>query len=164
MHIYSDRNYRFACRPESFWEAADRTDAFQTWWPWLTSFRADGLAQGAVWECVVQPPLPYEVRFSLRLDRVEQPTTIVTDVSGDIVGRACLDIARAAPGCHVRLRSDLAPRNRVLRLAATLARPVAVFGHDWVLDTGARQFQQRALLASPADGSISSALRLRRRS
>jgi hypothetical protein len=28
---------------------------------------------------------------------------------------------------------------------ARVAQPVVTFGHDWVLDTGARQFRSRAL-------------------
>jgi hypothetical protein len=47
-------------------------------------------------------------------------------------------------GCEARLQSRLVPANQVLRAIATLARPVARFGHDWVLDTGLRQFRSRA--------------------
>lgn len=46
-------------------------------------------------------------------------------------------------GCELRLRSALSPQNRVLRLVTLGARPVARFGHDWVLDSGVRQFRRR---------------------
>lgn len=154
MQISSDRSYQFACSPDTFWQAAARTDTFRTWWPWLKTFQAAGLIAGDSWQCVVQPPLPYEVRFDLLLQKVTRPTTITARVTGDIVGVAGLDIAESATGCHVRLRSRLAPQNRVLRLVATVARPVAVYGHDWVLDAGARQFYQRALPTSPAQDAV----------
>jgi hypothetical protein len=51
----------------------------------------------------------------------------------------------AGNGCRVRLRSTLVPANRTLRTVARLSRPVAQFGHAWVIDTGARQFGDRAL-------------------
>jgi hypothetical protein len=38
----------------------------------------------------------------------------------------------------------------MLRAISRLARPVAAFGHDWVLDTGFRQFSARAIGADVA--------------
>ena len=35
--------------------------------------------------------------------------------------------------------------NTALRLVSRFAGPVARFGHDWVLDSGARQFIARAV-------------------
>jgi hypothetical protein len=145
VEIASDRRYHFGCSPESFWLAAGRTDAYQSWWPWLKVLRADGLSQGSSWRCVVQPPLPYVVRFNLRFETVERCRAIEVRVTGDIVGRASLDVTPSGEGCDIRLRSDLAPHNPALRLVAKVAKPIAVYGHDWVLDTGARQFQEHAL-------------------
>jgi hypothetical protein len=39
----------------------------------------------------------------------------------------------------------LAPGNLTLRLMSRVAAPIARFGHDWVLDSGARQFIARAV-------------------
>jgi hypothetical protein len=41
--------------------------------------------------------------------------------------------------------SHLEPGNSLLRAVARLAAPVVRYGHDWVLDTGARQFIDRAV-------------------
>jgi hypothetical protein len=41
--------------------------------------------------------------------------------------------------------SGLAPANALLRVLATVGRPIARYGHDWVLDVGAGQFASRAL-------------------
>ena len=38
-----------------------------------------------------------------------------------------------------------APGNTALRLVSRFAAPIARFGHDWVLDSGARQFIARAV-------------------
>jgi hypothetical protein len=37
----------------------------------------------------------------------------------------------------------------MLKTVARLARPMAQFGHDWVLDTGARQFRSHAFPGHP---------------
>ena len=51
----------------------------------------------------------------------------------------------AAGGCIATLHSSLAPGNTALRLVSRFAGPIARFGHDWVLDSGARQFIARAV-------------------
>ena len=98
---------------------------------------------------MVQPPLPYALRFDLRLVTVEAPTLAVARLDGDIVGDARLVVTETDGGADARLVSDLAPGNRMLRAVAGLARPLARYGHDWVLDTGARQFRQHALAPEP---------------
>ena len=51
---------------------------------------------------------------------------------------------RTDDGCEIRLRSELGPDSRVLRVVAATARPLVNFGHNWVLDTGAQQFAEHA--------------------
>jgi len=101
------------------------------------------LAAGEVWLCEVQPPLPYALRFRVRLDEVEPARLVRATVDGDIVGSAHLELTDRPEGCRARLTSELAPRHRVLRAVARVAAPVARYGHDWVLDTGAGQFVRR---------------------
>jgi uncharacterized protein YndB with AHSA1/START domain len=145
MLVASDRRYHFGVRPEEFWSVIADTAAYQTWWPWLRLFDGPALEVGAAWRCLVQPPLPYRVRFTLDLEQVEVPELVVVSARGDITGTARLEVSPNASGTHVRLLSHLRPSNRVLRGASYLAYPMVRFGHDWVLDTGARQFRNRAL-------------------
>lgn len=111
----------------------------------MRRFDAGALAVGETWRCAVAPPVPYIVRFSLHLTQVTKPRQVAVTVSGDIVGSADLTIAKSGSGCAVRLQSDLSPANVILRGVMVAARPVAQFGHDWVLDTGARQFYRFAI-------------------
>jgi len=85
-----------------------RVEDYRSWWPWLRHFDGGGLAAGSTWVAVVQPPLPYRLRFELHLV------------------------------------SELTPTNAVLRAVSQFAAPVARFGHEWVLDTGLRQFRASA--------------------
>ena len=49
------------------------------------------------------------------------------------------------------LHSSLAPGNSALRLISRVAAPLARYGHDWVLDSGARQFIARSVMPVPGD-------------
>lgn len=145
MELCSDRRFVFAATPDELWSAFGATDRYQRWWPWLTSFDADQLAAGSEWRCAVKPPLPYTLRFTVHLHDVVATRRIAATVSGDIAGAAELDVLARDGGSEVRLVSTLAPSRRAFAVVASMAGPLARRGHDWVLDTGARQFGERAL-------------------
>jgi hypothetical protein len=91
----------------------------------------------------VQPPLPYSLTFDITIDEVVPHERVTASITGEIVGTAELRLAPDGDGgCTARLRSRLAPASRFLQGVALVARPVVTLGHDWVLDTGARQFRQ----------------------
>ncbi len=133
-----------AMQPAELWERISAVDDYRIWWPWLREFDGRALDNGDVWRCTVQPPLPYTVRFCLAIGEVVAEQSVSATITGDIVGTARLGIVPATDGCVVRLVSSIAPDNRVLRIVAAAALPLARGGHNWVLDTGARQFTERA--------------------
>jgi hypothetical protein len=149
VQVRSDRWYDLPASRASVWAAFASTDRFRAWWPWLVEFDGDGLTVGRRWACAVSPPLPYVVRFTLDLVEVAPHRSVTAEVRGDVVGDARLDIEDHPGGCRLHLVSDLAPGNAALQVIATAARPVVRRGHDWVLDTGARQFVDRALRPDP---------------
>ena len=146
--IRSDRRFQFSCSRSELWETIVHTDQYRLWWPWLRKLDApDGFVEGSEWLCVVQPPLPYRLQFTIALDEVESPTRARATISGDIRGTAELLVTETEGGCEARMVSDLGPASPVLRAFAQVARPLVAWGHDWVLDQGARQF--RASLRDP---------------
>ena len=145
MDVRSDRRYRFEVPPGVLWPALTRVDQYRTWWPWLRGFEGAAFGPGARWTCVVQPPLPYSLRFTIALEEVVPERLATAVIDGDITGTARLEVAALEDGSEARLVSALAPANPLLRAIAAVARPVAQLGHDWVLDTGLRQFRSRAL-------------------
>ena len=145
MEVRSDRRWRFGVDPPTLWAALTDTGEYRTWWPWLARLDADAFEAGAQWRCAVQPPVPYLLRFGIRLDVVEPPHLAVATIDGDITGTATLTVVADGDGSEARLVSHLAPANAFLRGVARFAAPVVRFGHDWVLDTGAGQFRRRAL-------------------
>jgi hypothetical protein len=143
VEIHSDRSYRFPSPRDEVWEAIAAVQRYRHWWPWLRGFDGGGLEPGATWHCLVQPPLPYRVRFAVTIEEVDPPCLVTAAVTGDVVGRARLELTDGGRGSYARLVSALAPGNGALRAFAAVARPLVRRGHDWVLDTGARQFAAR---------------------
>ena len=145
MELASDRRWCFDAPPSAVWAALAATSEYRTWWPWLTSFDAVGLVAGARWQCTVRPPLRYSVRFAIDLEQVEPSRLLTARVSGDITGRARVDITGCGERSEIRLVSLLTPARRSMALLTALAGPIARRSHDWVLDTGARQFAAHAV-------------------
>jgi len=136
----TDRRYPLPLSPEDLWDTISQLDDYKRWWPWLRRFDGTHLASGHTWRCAVRPPLPYVVRFDVALEEVVAPHTVRASISGDVVGTARLEITGQSGGCEARLVSSLEPGNRLLKAMARIAAPVVRQGHDWVLDSGARQF------------------------
>ncbi len=143
----SDRGWSFDVDVDRLWDRFTTVEQYVEWWPWLRSFDpADGFRTGACWRCVVAPPLPYVVRFTVQLDRIDEGRRVDATVRGDVRGGAVLTVdGDGDGGSTARLRSELAPANPVLRSVGRVARPMVEWGHDWVLDQGLRQFVAAAL-------------------
>lgn len=144
VRFHTDRRYHLPLSPAELWDSVSRVDDYQVWWPWLRGFDGSRLASDEVWACHVQPPLPYWVRFEVTLGEVRAPHTVHASIRGDVRGEAHLEIREHLVGSEARLVSDLEPGNPLLRAVARLAAPMVRYGHDWVLDTGAKQFLDRA--------------------
>lgn len=143
--ITTVHRYELPLAREEVWSLISQVSEYRTWWPWLRAFDAAALASNEEWRCEVQPPVPYLVRFRVSIGDVEPAVLVRAGVSGDVVGVATLTLSDTDTGCTARLDSSLAPGNKALRLVSRFAGPVARFGHDWVLDSGARQFITRAV-------------------
>jgi uncharacterized protein YndB with AHSA1/START domain len=145
VDIRSDRRYQFDVERASVWAIITCPERYRQWWPWLHEFDGSALSEGERWRCGVKPPLPYTLRFEVILTEVVDNNVVRARIEGDITGWAQLTASDHDSGCELRLTSELSPASGTLRLVARIARPVATFGHDWVLDTGARQFRGVAL-------------------
>lgn len=146
MIIRSERTYLFPVDPPTLWSRLARVDQYPTWWPWLRNFDARQLGTGQVWTCTVKPPIPWSVTIRVRITDAVEPTHVEAEVEGEVTGSGHLDITAHPDGSRLHLATSLAPSSPVLRAAGLLAAPISRFGHDWVLDAGARQF--RAHLSS----------------
>jgi uncharacterized protein YndB with AHSA1/START domain len=143
--ITTEHRYDLPLPREDVWTLISEVSSYRHWWPWLRAFEAAALAEGEEWRCEVQPPVPYAVRFRVVIGHVEAPRLVCADISGDVVGHATLQLDEGISGCTATLQSSLAPGNTTLQVISRFAAPIARFGHDWVLDSGARQFIARAV-------------------
>jgi uncharacterized protein YndB with AHSA1/START domain len=143
--ITTVHRYELPLPREEAWGLISDVSNYRNWWPWLRAFDGAALAPGEEWRCEVQPPVPYLVRFRVVIEEVETALRVRARVVGDVVGAATLLLDDAAGGCTATLDSTLAPGNTALRMVSRFTAPIARFGHDWVLDSGARQFIARAV-------------------
>lgn len=140
MRIRSDRLYRLPIPRHEIWRRITVVDNYQTWWPWLRDLDAAKLAAGEVWQCTLQPPMPYAIRCGIHFETVVDHTLIAALITGDLVGRARIELLDRPPGTQVRVLSELAARDWSIRLVARALPTLARRAHDWILDTGARRF------------------------
>ena len=148
VRIHSDRRYEFAASREELWSAFAQVDQYRLWWPWLSDFEGEAIEPGQTWRCTVRPQLPYKVSFRVTILDVTPAQWVSAGIDGDIVGNAELNLLSRPAGCVARLESHLAPGSLLLQSMALLAQPVVTMGHNWVLDSGARQFREHCDLVS----------------
>jgi hypothetical protein len=152
VQIRSDRTFVFGAPRPAVWHSLGSVDAYTTWWPWLRRLEAPAFAAGATWRCTIQPPVPYVIRCSIRLDELNPSRMVAATVTGDINGEARVELEDDPAGTRVRLVSRLAPSGRWTALVARLAPHVARWGHDRVIETAADQFA--AALPRPTDDAL----------
>lgn len=142
--LTSDRRYVFHASRADVWSALARVDAYRSWWPWLDRFDGAELRPGAEWRCAVRSPLRRTLRFTIALVDIDPRHRIAARLDGDLVGSAEVTIRDLPPphggAVEVRLTSELVPHDAVVAMTTRLARPVAGWAHDTVVDRGARQF------------------------
>ena len=149
-----DRTWQFPVASQELWDAATSLDRFPEWWRWLRTLEVDGaeqgLAAGTTARCVIAPPLPYAVRVTIDVERVVAGSLVEARVGGDLDGSARLEVGEHRSGdATARLSWHLYVRRPLLEMLARTARPVLVWGHEWVVANGVSQFGERALGAAP---------------
>lgn len=136
--------FDFDVAPCDLWDALERVDRFESWWPWLHDFTLDGagLAKGSVLRGVVDPPLPYRMRLEVELVRCHRPRSIDAIVRGDLKGEAWLRLDPAPGGVRVEAAWTVEMMQRPMRVANRVARPLLLWGHDRVVDITVAGFRR----------------------
>jgi hypothetical protein len=140
----------FPVPPERLWAVVADTGDYQKWWSWLRVLEGD-LVEGTTARCEIRSPLPYSLRFTVSLAEVVPSRLVRADIDGDLRGPARLELDRHPDGVEARLVWEVELTRRLLRNAASVARPAMEWGHDWVVRNGVEQFCRRALGVSRVD-------------
>jgi hypothetical protein len=149
--IRSDRIYHFPMARSELWRLLGNVESYPDWWPWMKEFDAKRLRQGELWRCTIQPPLPYTLQGQVRLAVVIEPELIEAELTGDIAGWATLAFLEDGDHTQIRLHTELSASSAAIRVTSRTFPSLARWGHDWVLDTAARQLM--AALALDKRGS-----------
>jgi hypothetical protein len=148
-----DRSWHFSVTPGELWSTLSHTERYREWWPWLRSFAVDGengahpdaLATGRVARVVIQAPLPYQLRCTVRVADAVRNERLVTSVDGDLHGPARLELRPEDGGTEARLTWELELRAPLLRTLAIFGRPAMAWAHDRIVERGLVQFEGHAL-------------------
>jgi hypothetical protein len=147
--FHFDRSWHFGVTPDELWATLSQTDRYREWWPWLREFTIDGtgdaLVDGAVARLVVQAPLPYKLRCTIRVEDAVVDQRLVTQVDGDLAGPARLELQAVDGGTEARLAWELELQAPLLRTMGILGRPAMAWAHDRIVERGLAQFEVHAL-------------------
>ena len=138
------RSFHLEAPPEVVWEAIEHSERFELWWGWLESFHVEGpgLTAGAVLHGVVAPPVPYRMRLEVVLDECTRPSHIEATVHGDLEGQAKLTLDADGRGTRAEVSWTIEMTQRAMRVAARVARPLLVWGHDRVVEMTVASFRR----------------------
>jgi uncharacterized protein YndB with AHSA1/START domain len=136
-----DRRFDFALTRDEVWSRLTRTEDFPRWWPWLRRIEGDGFVEGGTTRIAVAAPVPWVLRLELRVTDLVEGESVDVDVSGDLSGTASLSVAATAGGSTARMAWSVSPSSPALRLATRMTYPLVVFGQNWVVNAGLRQFR-----------------------
>jgi hypothetical protein len=144
--------FLFPLTPDELWQCIARFDRFESWWPWLRSFSADGdgLLTGNTLHAVVAPPVPVQLRLDVHLRACDRPRLVAAAISGDLRGSALLRFADVNGGTRATADWSLETTTAALRLTTRVAYPVMRWGHDRVVEMAVAGFRRKALPESYA--------------
>lgn len=145
------RSFHFDVPPSALWEALSEPQRFESWCGWLGELRVegDGLVDGAVLTGLVSPPVPYQMRVTVHLDRCTAPRQIDASVEGDLRGSARLVLHPHDRGTAAEVAWRIEMMQRPMRIAARVAGPLLRWGHDRVVDMTVAGFRRH--LSSSGD-------------
>jgi hypothetical protein len=141
MRVRLDRRYDFALSPEQLWGQLTQIDEYPRWWPWLRRIEGDGFVDDGVTRVAVAAPVPWVLRLVLAVTYFDPGKALEADVSGDLSGTASIEVTDGPRGSTARIQWSVAPSSPGLRLAARLTYPLLIWGQDWVVAAGLRQFR-----------------------
>jgi hypothetical protein len=146
VHVINyDSTLAFPVSVADLWATMVQVDRFSSWWSWLHEFSVEGngFEHGTVLHGVVVPPLPYRMRLAVALDEVVPEQRIIARVHGDMEGAARLTFEGDDTETQVHATWTIEMMQRSMRMAARIAHPLLLWGHDRFVDATVDGFRRR---------------------
>jgi uncharacterized protein YndB with AHSA1/START domain len=120
---------------EAVFDAIADATTYPAWWkPVYIDVEAEGEPRvGLVSRQHFKGRLPYHLRTSSEITRLERPTLVEADVTGDLRGRGLWTLTPRDGRTHVRFDWRVFADKPVLRVLTPVLRPAFRWNHDWAI-------------------------------
>jgi mannose-6-phosphate isomerase-like protein (cupin superfamily) len=120
---------------EAVFDAVADARTYPAWWrPVYIDVEASGPpAAGAVTRQHFKGRLPYHLRTTSTVVRMQRPTSIEGVVHGDLSGRGVWTLSERGPKTHVRFDWRVNADRPLLRVLTPLLRPLFRWNHAWAI-------------------------------
>jgi uncharacterized protein YndB with AHSA1/START domain len=124
-----------AAPPHAVFDALADARTYPEWWtPVYLDVDADGPpALGKRSAQHFKGRLPYHLRTTSTITRLEPPRVVQGEVEGDLRGRGTWTLTPTAGGTHVRFDWRVFADRPLLRTLTPVLRPVFRWNHDWAI-------------------------------
>ena len=129
------------------WEEIYHAERWPSWWKYVVGVdelepgAADGV--GKRLHLLFRTRLPYTLGFDVRVTRVQPPSELVAEATGELEGTGRWTLTSADGGTRVRYNWDIRTTRRWMNLLAPVARPVFSWNHDELMREGAQSLARR---------------------
>jgi uncharacterized protein YndB with AHSA1/START domain len=139
------KDHFFDAPPARIWALVEEPELFPRMWPWMKQPRlvAERVEPGAVLSFVIDPPFPYRMSVKATFTDVREERSVAADISGDLEGTASMQLRAHDGGTTATVAWKVEIKQRRMRVAARLARPLLIRGHNWAVEVALRGFRRR---------------------
>jgi uncharacterized protein YndB with AHSA1/START domain len=139
--------WRIQAPIERVWEEIFHAERWPSWWKYVD--RVDELERGAAdgvgrrQYLLFRTRLPYKVGFEVRATRVQPPSTLEADATGELEGTGRWMLTPDDGGTLVRYNWDVRTTRWWMNLLAPVARPAFRWNHDELMREGGESLARR---------------------
>ena len=129
------------------WEEIYHTERWPSWWKYVVG--VDELEPGAAngvgkrLHLLFRTRLPYTLGFDVRVTRVQPPSELVAETTGELEGTGRWTLTSVDGGTRVRCNWDIRTTRRWMNLLAPVGRPAFSWNHDELMREGAQSLARR---------------------
>jgi uncharacterized protein YndB with AHSA1/START domain len=132
---------------ERVWEEIYHAERWPSWWKYVVGVEelepgaADGVGNRR--RLLFRTRLPYTLGFDVRVTRVQPPSILEAEATGELEGTGRWTFTPADGGTLVRYYWDIRTTRSWMNLLAPVARPVFKWNHDELMREGGESLARR---------------------